>query len=400
MSILVLFMLLLAALAGLVFLDPRGEDGQDSDGDGIPDVLDLLIYDRDNDGVRDSMDFFPDYEGALLVTLENITLLQPFHSYTQVDARVTVLLNGEEFDLLGENITLQTGTSTILDATALLDVPDGLPEGTLCFSIQAYHPSDHSLDAYLSLESGEDGPNISYIYESSPALDVNQSTASWNESSTVEAVLNFSVQAAPMSKEANFQWTFQLQSYSLNLTIENHLYYYYNAHDVPRRYTGVEAVSGFITPDDPIIASLAENLSALFQPNWSEGRNASLVMRMVQSMTYALDNETSTFEEYWSFPVETLFMGMGDCEDTTFLLASLYRQLGYECAVLLFFPSEETGLAGHAAVAVAVTPLYHDPFCYRYQEVCYYYVETTATHFALGQIWVDYLEEEPIFIPV
>ena len=35
--------------------------------------------------------------------------------------------------------------------------------------------------------------------------------------------------------------------------------------------------------------------------------------------------------EYWAYPLETIYRGYGDCEDTSFLLASLYVNAGYAC---------------------------------------------------------------------
>lgn len=38
-------------------------------------------------------------------------------------------------------------------------------------------------------------------------------------------------------------------------------------------------------------------------------------------------------EEYWAYPMETLYMGMGDCEDTAFLSAALFSAAGYRSAL-------------------------------------------------------------------
>lgn len=48
--------------------------------------------------------------------------------------------------------------------------------------------------------------------------------------------------------------------------------------------------------------------------------------------------------EYWAFPIETIHLGVGDCEDTTFLLVSLYSVAGYDSALV--------SLPGHMMAAV------------------------------------------------
>ena len=37
--------------------------------------------------------------------------------------------------------------------------------------------------------------------------------------------------------------------------------------------------------------------------------------------------------EYWAYPMETLYMGSGDCEDTSFLACALFSAAGYESAL-------------------------------------------------------------------
>jgi hypothetical protein len=50
-------------------------------------------------------------------------------------------------------------------------------------------------------------------------------------------------------------------------------------------------------------------------------------------------------DEYWRFPVETLYDETGDCEDTSFLFASVAEAMGYDAVILM--------LPGHAAVGIA-----------------------------------------------
>ena len=50
--------------------------------------------------------------------------------------------------------------------------------------------------------------------------------------------------------------------------------------------------------------------------------------------------------EYWAFPMETIYYGMGDCEDTSILCASLFKAAGYDSAVVI--------LPSHAIAAVAL----------------------------------------------
>lgn len=50
--------------------------------------------------------------------------------------------------------------------------------------------------------------------------------------------------------------------------------------------------------------------------------------------------------EYWAMPLQTLYLGVGDCEDTSALLCSLYLAAGYDTAM--------GGYSGHVFAGVAL----------------------------------------------
>lgn len=72
-------------------------------------------------------------------------------------------------------------------------------------------------------------------------------------------------------------------------------------------------------------------------------------------------------EEYWAFPMETLYHRMGDCEDTSFLLSALYSAAGYR-SVLMTPP-------GHMMVGVVLDSFQPDTL----YSVYYAYGEKTLT---------------------
>ncbi len=58
--------------------------------------------------------------------------------------------------------------------------------------------------------------------------------------------------------------------------------------------------------------------------------------------------------EYWSYPMETLYLGYGDCEDTSFLACALFSAAGYKSAVVL--------LPGHMMAAVHLDSISSDRY--------------------------------------
>jgi len=71
-----------------------------------------------------------------------------------------------------------------------------------------------------------------------------------------------------------------------------------------------------------------------------------------QAITYQLDPDGT---EYPRYPVETLVDGVGDCEDSAILYASIVRAFGYSAGVLLIsLDTDGDDAIDHIAVLVRV----------------------------------------------
>ena len=71
---------------------------------------------------------------------------------------------------------------------------------------------------------------------------------------------------------------------------------------------------------------------------------ADFILAFVQvCFAYELDYDVYGYEEYWAFPIETLYLRCGDCEDTAILCAALYDAAGFDAGVFL--------VPGHAFTA-------------------------------------------------
>ena len=124
---------------------------------------------------------------------------------------------------------------------------------------------------------------------------------------------------------------------------------------------GIYAVSEYVVVSDTI--------KALSQALWDEFKAkvgggyydnaryfADYILSFVQlAADYAYDSDKFSQDEYWQYPIETLYRGYGDCEDTSILASAIYNYLStvdgpdayiLGAAVLL--------LPGHAMVGVNV----------------------------------------------
>ncbi|MCC6159408.1 MAG: hypothetical protein IT350_15265 [Deltaproteobacteria bacterium] len=78
-------------------------------------------------------------------------------------------------------------------------------------------------------------------------------------------------------------------------------------------------------------------------------------LALAQSIPYQTDAQSKGKEEYWRYPVETLWDGCGDCEDKALLLCAIYRAVFRatpDPAMKLTAYLLLSNVEGHAAVAV------------------------------------------------
>ncbi len=164
-------------------------------------------------------------------------------------------------------------------------------------------------------------------------------------------------------KEFSYEWIWNGKRYTIRVRIPLNLYDFYRVK--PRmsivaeynKTVGAKRVSDFMitwylmarTPhQELVIKNIVDQLNSIAK---NEGltsyEKAWLTACFVQSLTYQKDLG-SLGGEYPKYVVETLWDGGGDCEDTSILLISLLREMGYDTTFLL--------MPGHAAVAVALDP--------------------------------------------
>ncbi len=181
-----------------------------------------------------------------------------------------------------------------------------------------------------------------------------------------------------------YTWTYDYDDYSASFDLSYEHYSYYVDLEMERYITTFsdrDIALNFITADDSVIVSLAECMNGLGeQASLDEAELASLVLTFVQTLPYTTDVLTHSMSDYWSFPVETLYEGTGDCEDTSFLYSTLMSALGYETALLIF--------DDHIAVGVDCTGL--SGWYYEVDGAKYYYCETTGLGWDIGEMPEEY----------
>jgi hypothetical protein len=178
-----------------------------------------------------------------------------------------------------------------------------------------------------------------------------------------------------------FEWNYDGQHWTWNLSIPVQLYNTYKAVPLSERTQGGPAGYGFCTTtEDAYVQSLAKELNDTSNElGYGAFDKASFTLAFVQSLPYTSDSVTTGHDEYPRFPIETLVDNGGDCENSSILFATLSLIMGFG-TVYINPPSHyAVGISGHNLRGTYWT----------YPEGSnhtYYYCETTGNNFMIGQL--------------
>jgi hypothetical protein len=176
----------------------------------------------------------------------------------------------------------------------------------------------------------------------------------------------------------SFSWDYNGKHWDWNLSIPQNLYEAYKSvPDSTRISNGPAGYDMMTTTQDSYIQSLAQRLNATTtQLGYNSYDQANFVLAFVQSIPYSSDFNTTGYEEYPRFPIETLVDQTGDCDCKAILYATLILTLG-DGAVFIN-PTD------HLAVGVLGNELHGTYWTHNNQT--YYYAETTGIGFTIGQL--------------
>jgi len=178
----------------------------------------------------------------------------------------------------------------------------------------------------------------------------------------------------------SYTWDYDGKQWTWELQIPEGLYNYYK--EMPRSLTNNYSVYVTHPSDDEYIGQLAVAIKdAADKISYSKYKTIGLAAAFVQNLPYNSDSETTPYDEYPRYPIETLVDSGGDCEDTSILLASILDSMGY--SVVLLNPPH------HWAVGVLRGECVHGRY-YPYNGGNYYYLETTNPGWRMGELPQNY----------
>lgn len=148
----------------------------------------------------------------------------------------------------------------------------------------------------------------------------------------------------------------EMRSFSFDFQFTLDEYLLYSDTDDIRRQVSALSDARFVEVDAPILR-LTDLLATEYRSAYgvdaslSDQRYADYLLSFVQcNIVYPpsvidsdgvyVEDENGSADmylygmgEYWAYPMETLFFNQGDCEDTSFLMCSIYSAAGYDSAI-------------------------------------------------------------------
>ncbi len=182
--------------------------------------------------------------------------------------------------------------------------------------------------------------------------------------------------------DKQFVWDYGGHHWVWNLSIPANLFNaYQSVQDDVRTQIPLSRFGYFTTTSDSFMQQLAQNLnSTAHQYGYSSLDELNFVLSFVQSIPYATDANSTGYQDYPRFPVETLVDDIGDCKSHSVLFATLSIMLGY--GAIFINPPD------HLAVGILGDNLSGTYWTYQNQN--YYYCETTGSGFTIGQLPTEF----------
>jgi hypothetical protein len=183
----------------------------------------------------------------------------------------------------------------------------------------------------------------------------------------------------------HYEWDWLAWTWSYDLAIPLDAVEYYK--ELEREpYSILTGYSSYVS--DPLDDEYLKALAQLFldksrDDGYGDDDAVQLAISFVQSLAYLPDDDSLDYD-YPKYPLETLYDKGGDCEDTSILLVSLIREMGYGCCLIEF--------EDHMGVGVLGTDNVKGRYFERNGNK-YFYVETTGEGWEIGEMPDEYVYE-------
>ncbi len=311
----------------------------------------------------------------------------------------------------GDVIYAYAADYTTVDAGATVDLAELLGvsgEGTFTVSTSDYDGSSATVSGssavfasvgIYTVTYSEDGTYVCARILSDDEIEI---TYEWSYSSSDSSSEFNKMRKRPSSSKSEQEFEFTLSIlYSdyihyVNVYTEDERICYYT--NVDKSNESIAHDTSFVNYDsvqDTYIQALADYIASQTEGK-SDQYIANVILAFVQTVTYEYDSDVYGTEEYWQFPLETLFLNSGDCEDTSILFCAIASSMGYDSCLFLFNGHMAAGISIDEFSATRSSSSSVKSGVYGFSltttdgetetSTMFYYGETTSTGWLLGEI--------------
>jgi hypothetical protein len=372
----------------------------DADGDGLGDNTDP---DDDNDGALDEDDLHLGKDIGVMIRFERFTL---FDAVDWLSDRGDMyfcysIYNQSDICHHGNGaLTVTVGEPEFVSVNASINLNESLQYHWIEFSV---YDRDVLADDDVDIHPEENVLRYTVIYDSL-ATEQNLSFVANGSGDGDAGSLEFSLEPLDYLGMTwfNMYWNFggEFHSIQIDTTHADYLMYRNMNHAIDWTYASSNAdiipqYAAFSTPNDATIMATADQLraDAISKGYTSDIDILRYIYAFVGQIQYAYDIDTTNFSEYPKYPLEMLYDGSGDCEDSSALFISLVEYLGYDAGLMLGMvkATEDDEWGGHAWPVVALEN--HEGWSINgvgaKSNLTYYFVESTAYYEGSSDIGVN-----------
>lgn len=197
--------------------------------------------------------------------------------------------------------------------------------------------------------------------------------------------------AASGGIEISYGWEFEGTKYTVFMEVDSKWYNTNRGQPHGERSYDLSLFPQMVDEGRKALPDLVREFKKVFPSDWSDQKKVNFVLTFVQSIRYETDREVHGYDELYKYVTETLVEGVGDCEDSSILFASILSGLGFESALI--------DLPRHIAVGIKGNFLGEYMFSLRENEK-YFFCETTGIGWQVGQIPPDFKYTDAELMPI
>lgn len=191
----------------------------------------------------------------------------------------------------------------------------------------------------------------------------------------------------------SFTWKYKGTSYTLDTEISAQSYLNWKNSTITRSSTTSEKhILEFVTYNDPVVTAIAAKFNTMCT-GMTDAQRANVMLSYTQAIPYQYDSDFCGIDEYWKYPVETVFDGAGDCEDTSILFCAIAKAMGFDAAISTLYVSDASAGfltsfvygANHCMGLINVPGIVPEADAIvKIGDTTYYLCETTASGYGIG----------------